>query len=76
MDYEDTVNDDLNNMDQDYQDNQTENPQRGDRPFSKPDDITQNVDPTHPSTDTNVDQDEVYQEGLGEATETNDPEKS
>lgn len=76
MDDENIVNEELNHMDQDYQVNQTKKPTKGDRPFSKPDDIDQNVENTHQSTDTNVDQDEVYHEGLDEAAESNTPRKS
>ena len=37
-------------------------------PFSPPDDIESNRPDTHPQTDTNVDPDEAYQEGLDTAT--------
>lgn len=58
-------------MDDSYKDNHTTlpNDNHGDVPFSEPDDIRNNNRPdTHPQTDTNVDADEVYQEGLDTAT--------
>ncbi len=69
------INNDLDHLDQKYQDNQINNPSDTDHPFSQPDDIPQKVDDTHQSLDTNIDPDEAYHEGLGEAAETDDPQK-
>lgn len=59
-------------MDDSYKDNHVtlpNNDDNNDAPFSEPDDIQNNTRPdTHPQTDTNVDADEVYQEGLDTAT--------
>lgn len=54
-------------MDNDYKDNQFPKLDSDDTPFSEPEDINKKSDSTHPQTDTNVDVDEVYHEGLGVA---------
>ncbi len=49
----------------DDKDNQTQKPDDNDTPPSTPDDVSDITNPTHPQTDSNVDEDEVYHEGLG-----------
>lgn len=45
-----------------------------DVPFSAPDDVADDgVQPDHPVTDTNIDETEAYNEGLGGAAEASDP---
>lgn len=61
-------------MDDEYKAKQTQNPSDDDTPFSEPDDIAGSSNPTHPQTDTNVDEDEVYHHGLDEAINVDDPD--
>lgn len=63
-------------MDKINSDNQIINPNDNSTPFSDPNDVQSRVDDTHPHTDSNVDPDEQYQEGLSEAAEVFDPEKA
>jgi hypothetical protein len=44
-----------------------------DEPMSLPDDVP-SVEDTHQATDSNIDSDEAYHEGLSEATEASDPD--
>lgn len=49
-------------------------PDDDDKPFSPPSDVPDDgVPPDHPSTDSNVQPEEVYDEGLGGAAEASDP---
>ena len=61
-------------MDDGYKDNQTQLPDDDATPFSEPEDFETKRSDTHPQTDTNVDSDEVYHEGLDVAT-TIDPDE-
>lgn len=42
-------------------------------PFSPPSGVQDNTDDTHPATDTNIDPQEQYDEGISGASEVNDP---
>jgi hypothetical protein len=42
-------------------------------PFSPPSGIQDNIDDTHPETDTNIDSQERYDEGISGASEVDDP---
>jgi hypothetical protein len=42
-------------------------------PRSDPDDVPRELDDTHPSTDTNIDSMEEYDEGLSGAAEAEEP---
>jgi hypothetical protein len=44
-----------------------------DNPRSDPVDVPKEIDDTHPSTDTNIDPAEEYDEGLSGAAEAEDP---
>lgn len=51
-------------------------PQDGSPPFSPPTDVpSDGVTPDHPVADTNIQPEEVYEEGHGGATEASDPLK-
>ncbi|MDB5169021.1 MAG: hypothetical protein JWO41_377 [Candidatus Saccharibacteria bacterium] len=48
-------------------------PEDNGTPFSPPDDAADKLDDTHPVTDTNIDPQEVYDEGLPGAAEAKEP---
>ena len=47
-----------------------------DNPLGDPKDVRKTLDDTHPSTDTNIDSAEEYDEGLSGAAEAEDPNAS
>lgn len=57
-------------------DDNQQQPPKDDVPFGEPDDVGEGLGKTHPQTDSNIDPDEAYHEGLAEASEVFDPEKN